>query len=184
MRYVVTFSIAQSIYTGIIVSNPENSTMKNGHTLYTCNVACSEGSLVTWIANGKPLQYLPQIKFSARNNYLTVCNSEGTNNVDPVYTEYLEIEVAKAFSIQLQCVSIFHCNTGSEDCTSSTCFSRVAHLISMFPTSFSLDMISGELHDEFVCLISHADQQPGVHIGLFSVNSTTQVFSTEETSKK
>ena len=172
------------------MNNPENSMMKNGHTLHTCNVACSKGSLVTWIANGKPLQFLPQIKISARNNYLTACNSEGTNNVstmDPVYTEYLEIEVATAFSIQLQCVSIFHCNTGSEDCISSTCFSRVAHLISMFPTSsllchesFSLDMISGKLHDKFVCLISRADQQSGVHI----VNYTTQVFYKQETSKK
>ena len=164
------------------MGNPENSTMTNGHSLHTCNVACSEGSLVTWIANGKPLQFFPQIKFSARNNYLTACDSEGTNNasvMDPVYIEYLEIGVATAFTIQLQCVSIFHCYTGSEDCTSSTCFSRVAHLISMLP-----NMISVELHDEFVHLFSHADQQPGVHIGLFSVNSTTQVFYKKKTGKK
>ena len=120
------------------MNGPAESTMfteKKGHISYSCNVTCSESSLFTWTANGKQLQSLPHLRFSTSNNFLTACDTragDGAAAMNPVYTESLEIEAVTALSIELQCVSIFHCRNGSEDCIPSVCFSRVAHLTSMF----------------------------------------------------
>ena len=117
------------------MNSPEKMSTEKENTAYICNITCSEDSLVTWIVNGKSLQSLHHLAFSASSNYLTTCYPEDTNNasiMNPIYTEHLEMEATEVPSMQLQCVSIFHCNSGLEDCTPSVCFSRVAHLIGMF----------------------------------------------------
>ena len=112
-------------------------------TVINCNVTCSQSSVVTWLANGKPLQYFSQLSFSANDNSRsTSCSQESRTSFEEelTYVEQLEVGLIEEkltedvgfVSLEFQCVSISSCGSDLEDCAPSVCHGPLVELNSMF----------------------------------------------------